>query len=301
MCQHGPVIWAWAAAEVATRWRLAATPGPSETPLPTPDPSDVQIAIDTDPTSGGQGIGSGDLLMLTVAIVLATAFSVALYRAMQKPRLRLVFDDEKSRWTATRRDLVQYAISMPILVLMWYLYFTVLLFIAPNKLSALGLLLVPAAFILSVRFLAHIWHEAAHNLGKAVPLILVTSVLLTWSTKSDADFERLAQSDDNLSPTWPFLLTLLFIDYIFTACWFFIGARRWALRGFKVPGIPWQKFPQSKRVQVSREDLRDEARDAILGRPPPDESPPDESPPDESPVPPANRREADASSDRPAP
>lgn len=284
MCQHGSVNWAWAAAEVATRWRLAATPAESETPSPSPDTSDVQITVDADPTSAGGGIGSGDLLMLTVAIVLATAFSVALYRAMQKPRLRLVFDNEKSRWTATKRDIVQYAISMPILVMSWYLYFTLLLFIAPNKLSALGLLLVPAAFILSVRFLAHIWHEAAHNLGKAVPLILVTSVLLTWSTKSDADFERLAQSDDNLSPTWPFLLILLFIDYVFTACWFFIGARRWALRGFKVPGIPWHKFPQSKRVQVSREDLRDEARDAILG-PPPDNSPP----------------EADASPDRPAP
>lgn len=289
MCQHGSVNWAWAAAEVATRWRLAATPAESETPSPSPDTSDVQITVDADPTSAGGGIGSGDLLMLTVAIVLATAFSVALYRAMQKPRLRLVFDNEKSRWTATKRDIVQYAISMPILVMSWYLYFTLLLFIAPNKLSALGLLLVPAAFILSVRFLAHIWHEAAHNLGKAVPLILVTSVLLTWSTKSDADFERLAQSDDNLSPTWPFLLILLFIDYVFTACWFFIGARRWALRGFKVPGIPWHKFPQSKRVQVSREDLRDEARDAILG-PPPDNSPPDNSPP-----------EADASPDRPAP
>ena len=274
------MTWAWTAAEALSRWPLAAVTG--ETPTPTPEPSGIQITIDSVPVSDGGGIGSGDLLMLTVAIVLATVFSVGLYRAMQKPRLRLVFDDEKSRWTVTKRDLVQYAISMPVLVMMWYLYFTMLLFIAPNKLSALGLLLVPAAFILSVRFLAHLWHEAAHNLGKAVPLILVTSVLLTWSTKSDADLERLAQADDNLDPTWPFMLTLLFIDYIFTACWFYVGARRWALRGYKVPGIPWHKFPQSKRLQVSREDLRDEARDAIIGPPPPDEAAPDEAPPPEA-------------------
>ena len=193
-----------------------------------------------------------DVVTLAAAIVIATLLAVVIWRAAQKPRLRLVFDPVRDRWTTTTRDVVQYALSIPLLMLLWYYYFLVILLIAPNRLSVFKLILAPAAVILAIRCLAHIWREAAHNLAKTVPLVIVTTVLMTLTVKSQQEWLAFQGNGRMAELSGPAAITLVLADYLFTAVWFFLGARRGAVRGRKVPGIPWKAYPQAAHLKIER-------------------------------------------------
>ena len=239
------------------------TPTPSTTSSPAPSPSPTSDVGNV--TTDGSGFfinldklqvdGPADqvtaleVVMLAAAIVIATLLAVVIWRAAQKPRLRLVFDPVRDRWTTTTRDVVQYALSIPLLMLLWYYYFLVILLIAPNRLSMFKLILAPAAVILAVRCLAHIWHEAAHNLAKTVPLVIVTTVLMTLTVKSPQEWLAFQGNGRMAELSGPAAVTLVLADYLFTTLWFFLGARRGAVRGRKVPGIPWKSYPQAAHLK----------------------------------------------------
>lgn len=228
---------------------LAHVVGRFATEVPSPSPSDVNVSVGGPDTEGPvQEIGNGWLLLLSTGIVLATLLAVVIWRAMQRPRLKLTFDDDRSRWTTTSRDLVQYAISVPFLIVLWSNYFFVILALAPNKLTASGLLLVSNAIVVAIRLLAHVWAEAAHNLAKIIPLTLVTAILLNLAVRPAEEIVKVLDVKKDLSPLA--YLTVLFIDYVFTAIWFYVGVRRRAMAGHNVPGIPWTRFPAAMGLQM---------------------------------------------------
>ncbi len=220
---------------------------------PTPSPSESSAGAELvvnlpDDSAPGIKIGTGTILLMSLGIVCATLLAVVIWRAMQRPRLKLTFDEEKQRWTTTRRDLLQYVISIPLLILLWSNYFFVILWLAPNKLTAGGLLVVSSGIVISIRFLAHVWREAAHNLAKIVPLTLVTAILLNLAVRPAEDLLKVI--DDRQDLSLPATLTMLFIDYVFTAIWFYVGVRRRAMSGHKVPGIPWHRFPEAVALRT---------------------------------------------------
>lgn len=229
---------------------------PVQSPSPSPSESPQGVFVFNLPTDSSETllkVSALDVIALATGIALMTMLAVLMWRAMQRPRLRLVWDDSRDRWTTTRRDIVQYVLSVPVLVFAWYYYLLLILLIAPNRLTAFKLALAPAALILAARFLAHVWKEAAHNLAKTVPLVIVTTVLLTLTVKSDADAALLFTDGHDVSLTWPSMILLVVADYVFTAAWFFWGARWRAMRGRRVPGIPWAKFPAAVAARAERD------------------------------------------------
>lgn len=228
----------------------------SPTPVPSSTPSNsggLFFNLDRLQVDGpADRVTALDVIVLAAAIVIATVLAVVIWRAAQRPRLRLIYDPARERWSTTTRDIVQYALSMPLLMLLWYYYFFVILLIAPNRLSLFKLILAPAAVILAVRCLAHFWHEAAHNLAKTVPLVIVTTVLMTLTVKSEQEWLAFQGNGRMAELSVPAALTLVLADYLFTAVWFFLGARWAAVRGYKVPGIPWRMYPQAHHLMVDR-------------------------------------------------
>lgn len=165
-----------------------------------------------------------DIVVTAVALAVLTLLAVLVYRAMERPRLLLTQTPEGPR--ALRRDVLQYAISIPALTSLWVGYFIVILAIARNNLSAFDVLVTAAAVVVGTRILAHVWSDAAREIGKAVPLTIVTLVLIAGNMRDDAALEILIEDLNALDFSWPAYLMVFTLDYIITAAWYW-GWIRW--------------------------------------------------------------------------
>jgi signal transduction histidine kinase len=180
-------------------------------------------------------LGASDLLVQTVVLALVVFGAVVVYRAMQRPRLSL---SELSDGTlgVRPRDVALYAVSIPFLVILWSQFLIIVLALAATNLEAADVILIAGSIILATRLLAHIWFEPAHELGKAVPLTLVTLILLGTATRDDPSFERFIDDMAGVELSPQFILIMLLVDYAVTATWYFLGVRWGRQRGWPVPG-----------------------------------------------------------------
>lgn len=169
-------------------------------------------------------IGLGEIIQWTLIIVIAAFVSYVVYRAMERPRLRLV--DTPNGLRTTPRDIALYAITIPFLVVGWVVFFWVILLLVDNQLGALDLIVLPAAIVIAARVLAHLNQHIAHEVAKAVPLTIITLIILGGQIRDDASFTRILEEAEPITVTWPALLFVLLIDYALTAAWYW-GYIRW--------------------------------------------------------------------------
>lgn len=192
------------------------------------------------------------ILAIATSLTILAILVAFTWRAISRPRLRLVYDDERRRWTTTRRDVIQYVASMPFLIMVWELFFLTLLGLLPNY-EAEKLIYVPTGFVIAIRVLAHFWTEPALEFAKVVPVVVVTSALVmvqlpTWD-EWEATFEQVIVLDQDHNTTLS-LLIVLTIEFVAATMWFFIGVRRRAPRGANVPGIPWRDYPDANWMRA---------------------------------------------------
>lgn len=186
-----------------------------------------------------------DILTIAATLTVVAIVAAFTWKAVSKPRLRLVYDEQQRQWTATRRDVIQYAVSIPFLISLWGLFFAVLLILLPNY-DAENLIFVPTGFVIAIRVLAHIWREPAVEFAKMVPIVVVTSAIILvqlpeWD-EIDALSDRLEELEGDLNTTLSWAVAVA-IDFAATTLWFFYGVRRRAPKGANVPGIPWRDYP----------------------------------------------------------
>ncbi len=192
-------------------------------------------------------LGMWDIAGLALLIILAMVASVALYRGMQRPRLRLTHDSERG-WVARPRDIVQYVVAIPFLVTGWVLWLTVILLIAVNDLDGSRMLEVACAVVLATRVLAHLSHEHANQLAKSVPLTLVTLVLISGSLRDPGAIATALDQLTKTSLTRPAMVLIVGADLIITLIWYWVGVRWWADRGGR--GIPGRLAPEHSIPQA---------------------------------------------------
>jgi hypothetical protein len=173
-------------------------------------------------------VGATEIIEWLIILVVATLFAYAIYRAMERPRLRVVETPRGQR--ATLRDTVQYALSIPILVLLWIAFFTVILSIADNSLDAFNLAVLPAAIVMATRLLAHINPKIAHELGKAVPLTLITLILIAGGVREENALIDIIDDLAEMDISAPALVLVFVFDYLITALWYWIYVRWWQPR-----------------------------------------------------------------------
>ena len=173
-------------------------------------------------------VGLGEIVQWTLIIVVAAFVSYVVYRAMEHPRLRLVPTPTGLR--TTRRDVVLYAISIPFLVSSWIVFFWAILLLVDNRLDALGLIVLPAAIVIAARVLAHLNRHVAHEVAKAVPLTIITLIILGGQIRNDESFLRILDEVEPITVSWPALLFVLLVDYALTAIWYWGYVRWWLPR-----------------------------------------------------------------------
>jgi hypothetical protein len=197
----------------------------------------VRVIRTTAAASPPTVLGATDILDYVVLIVLAMWIAVIVYRSIQRPRIVLteVADGE---WRARRRDVVQYLISIPFLLLLWTASLVFILVVGTNNLSGFEIQAVASAVVIAARLFAHVSPERSHELSKTVPLTLVTLVLISGSVR---DFETMGAVLDEFARTeltWPATFTVLWAELLFTALWYWVGVRWLWPKGRNVPGMP---------------------------------------------------------------
>lgn len=200
----------------------------------------------------------GKIVGLAALIVVLGCLAVVFYRSISRPRLALTYDPGRMRWTATRRDVALFAVTIPLWVLFWEQYLINLMLFIPG-IDVSVLYIAPYAFMLAVILLAHVWREPAYELAKIVSLFFIGSALVTMNLRDPLRQQGLVEgavAEASALPT----LSLIIASYTFTAVWFFWGVRVRAQRGTRVPGIPWDAYPEAawmrQRDQVAQVQQR---------------------------------------------
>jgi hypothetical protein len=179
---------------------------------------------------------AGDILGVALGLVVAVPLVVLAYHSMQRPRLRVVAADDG--WRTTRRDAIQYVLSIGPLLLLWWGLLAVVLYFTASALDALGVLTVAAGVVVAVRVLAHVRLEWAHELAKAVPLTLIVVGLITRQVRPPTDLVAVGTDLWSTDISWSALVVVVAVDLAATAVWYGVGVRRVGPRGRAIPGLP---------------------------------------------------------------
>ena len=166
----------------------------------------------------------GQVLFWSLLIGVAAWISFLVYRAMDHPRL--VLHETPRGLRASPRDVIQYVVSMPFLVAMWWVFFFLVFLVNENHINGAQLFIFPSALIISIRALAFISPHTAHELGKVLPVALVAFVILDGRFRSEAEFEEIVDQAVQVDTDFLVIPTVLFVDYLFTAIWYW-GWIRW--------------------------------------------------------------------------
>lgn len=182
-------------------------------------------------------VGALDILVQAAVIAVAMWIAVLVYRSIQRPRIVLT-EVEEGVWRARPRDVVQYLVSIPFLLVLWSGSLVVILVIGTNNLTGREIEAVASAVVIAARFFAHLSPERSHELAKTVPLTLVTLVLISGSMRDLQSMNALIEDFDRTELSWSATLLVLGAELLFTTTWYWLGVRVLWPRGYNVPGLP---------------------------------------------------------------
>lgn len=166
----------------------------------------------------------GQVIWWSFFIGAAAWLSFLVYRAMDHPRLVLTQTPDGPR--ALLPDVAKYAVSMPFLIVLWWAFFFIVFLINDNHINAVQLFVFPSALIVSIRALAFLSPVTARELGKVLPVALVAFVILDGSLRNPAEVEEMLEQAFEIDTDDLVIVFVLFVDYLFTAIWYW-GWIRW--------------------------------------------------------------------------
>jgi hypothetical protein len=136
-----------------------------------------------------------------------------------------------------RRPTGSGLVTIPILLVFWVLWLIAVLLVGVNTLSGARLVEVACAVVLATRVLAHVRLEHAHELAKSIPLTLVTLVIVSGALRDEVSLTSVLDQIQATTITTSVTAVLVLGDVAVTAAWYWIGVRRLAARGWRVPGV----------------------------------------------------------------
>lgn len=238
------------------------------TPEPEPTaPSETTARFDDDFARVLEGLGLDEsdletlpvwdlpgwqLVLAIVSLAVVVLILRAIYRGMQHSRLRLEYHADRPpgvTWPAVRR----YAWTPLALIPLWFIAILLILITAAKRGDSVRpgeeVLFAAAVIVGASRLLAHVNREGAHELAKAVPLTLITLILVSGQTTSAAGFVViLLLLAFNLGSLLYYLLLLAALDVLFTVMWLAWSRAQWRRRhreGSASPPGWWQRVRQT--------------------------------------------------------
>lgn len=194
-----------------------------------------------------------DIIVYAAVLVAAISMVLGVAKASSVPRLRVTYGED-GNWRVTARDLVQYLVSIVPLLYLWssILLFTGLLI--PKLSDGEELAFTTTSFLIAVRVIAHFRPGWADIAMRVYAMLLVSSVLLWGETRPESDLQRISDQVFNSGNLDLQDYALFGAEFIAAAVWFVWGVRRRAWRGYNVPGIPWEEYPQAQADRATAMD-----------------------------------------------
>ncbi|MGV1035400.1 MAG: hypothetical protein ACOYD0_00045 [Candidatus Nanopelagicales bacterium] len=191
-----------------------------------------------------------DLALFAAVLVTTISMVLGVAKASAVPRLRVSYGAD-GKWRVTPRDLAQYLVSIVPLLYLWssILLFTGLLI--PKLSNGEELAFTTTSFIMAVRVIAHFRPGWADIAMRVYAMLLVSSVLLWGETRPESDMQRIADQVFNSGNLDLQDYALFGAEFVAATVWFFWGVRKRAWRGYNVPGIPWDEYPQAQANRAS--------------------------------------------------
>ncbi len=173
-----------------------------------------------------------DLFLGVVGLMILMGIILWAYRSMQHPRLYLALDPKNGAPTARWQAIVRYVVLTPIMVFFWLWAMLFILTVAADNRSAQALALSAAVVVGAARVLAHISPEGSHELGKTIPLAVLTIILLGGGIlNGDAGTNRWAELlegiNENVDVVNTYYYLLVLLDFVVTALWFLRERAQW--------------------------------------------------------------------------
>jgi len=217
---------------------------PPEPPAEPPAQQRTALDEDFDRVLEGLGLTESDLdtlpawdlpgwqlVLAIVGLAVVVLILRAIYRGMQHSRLHLRYHSNRPptvTWPAVRRYLWTPLVFIPL----WFFAILLILIAAAKRGDTVRpgeeVLLAAAVIVGASRLLAHVNREAAHELAKAVPLTLITLILVSGQTVSLAGFVLIvALLVLNMGSLMYYLLLLAALDVAFTAIWVWLRRGEW--------------------------------------------------------------------------
>ncbi len=168
-----------------------------------------------------------EVLLAALGLAILMLLLQWVYRSMQVPRLYITPDPKTGepgvRWQAT----VRYFVLLPFAAYMWLLVLLVVLITASGTRSPQSLALGAAAVVMASRFLAHINPEASHELGKIIPLVVLSLLLIGGSSPGERLYTSLLEVVENFGAIDNFVFMIVVVDVVMTWLWFWRTRSRW--------------------------------------------------------------------------
>lgn len=181
--------------------------------------------------------GWAELLIGVVSLCILMGILLWVYHSMQKPRLYLgtkhVERPGSSSETATGEPTVtweailRYLGTTAVALIVWYAALLVFLTVATKDRSGEDIALVAAVVVGTARLLAHINPEASHEIGKSVPLVIVSIILIGGASGEENFINVLTEIAANINAIDNYYWLLLIADILITTVWALLVRSRW--------------------------------------------------------------------------
>lgn len=163
------------------------------------------------------------------SIMLAIGMGVVMwvYRSMQKPRLYLRYRDADLRPIVTWQALARYIVTTAVALIVWLFVILFILTVAANNRTAEEIAIAAAVVIGASRLLAHISPEGSHELGKTIPLAVLSIILLGSSLDGQTWAELVEDLGANAGIIDSYYWALLIFDVLLTTWWTLRQFAKW--------------------------------------------------------------------------
>jgi len=160
---------------------------------------------------------ASDVVLYALGMALVATLLWVSYRTMQHPRLPVIHRTGRPP-LVTATGALRYLITTPLLVTFWMAVLITLLSAAAKDRSGVQVVVATCAVIGGARLLAHLKQEIAHELAKAVPITILSFIIIGGGLAGVDPFIRSFEQvpPDLVDSYW---LGLILWDFFLTAVW----------------------------------------------------------------------------------
>ncbi len=176
----------------------------------------------------GMPAGSQKIINLLLIVLFVTIYAILIwnfYRWISKREILKLNVWIKSRTSSPGGSrflggvfyILENLVLLPIIIFLWYLFFTVFLVFLTENMPLSSILTISAIIITAIRMTAYYNEEVARELAKMLPLTLLAVALTQHGIFNFSEvIENLSQIPNYISEIWIYFIFIFVVEFVLT-------------------------------------------------------------------------------------